>query len=100
MLVHTAHHSSPSGTSHDLSRNPSPVPSLHPFILTERPDVAAERLSRKRSARIALNGAKQEWIASVLGVSRQYIARCLSDGHRDELSAVHLAKLGVAGVRQ
>jgi hypothetical protein len=77
------------------------VPSVHPFrlfILTERPDARGARILRKRRVRDALAAAgcsKQAWIASVLGVSQQFVQRCLSEHHRAELSPRHLARLGV-----
>ncbi len=99
---HTDQHCDALGRAHGEVRNPPGVASIHPFILTQRPCATSERIARKRCVREALAASgctKQDWIASVLGVSRQYVARCLSDRERDEFSAVHLAKLGIAGAR-
>jgi predicted transcriptional regulator len=66
--------------------------------LTERPDVASAKILRKRWVRNELvqrGESKQDYIASVLGVSRQFVARCLSEHHRDEFSESHLERLGL-----
>jgi hypothetical protein len=98
MLAHQQNGASPAETVHETARTVTPVWLDRMFTLTERPDVVAERIARKSRVRAALAQAgctKQLWIAAVLGVSRQYVSRCLSDNHRAELSAAHLAKLGV-----
>lgn len=68
--------------------------------MTERPNVLAARISRKRSvadAVLVTHGTlKRSYLAAVLGVSESYVKRCLSDAHRDEFSQVHLARLGLA----
>lgn len=104
MLVHAEHRESVSPSSHAAPGYVAPVSSVRPFILRERPDVVAARLSRKRWVReslFAVHGTlKREYLASLLGhASHRYVVKCLSDAHPDELSEVHCLKLGIAGLR-
>ena len=83
---------------HACARNVTPVSTVRPFILTERPDVSAARIARKRWVLEALRArgeSKHDFIASVLGVSRQRVSRCLSLTERDEFSEAQMVKLGI-----
>ncbi len=96
MIAHEHHRASTSAS------NGANVYPFRPFILTERPDVHRERIARKRRALSALASAgstKHEWIASVLGVSRQRVSKCLSEREPDEFTPAQMSKLGIAGDR-
>jgi hypothetical protein len=87
---------------HACARNWPSGSTARPLILTERPDVAAARIRRKRWVRSVLaerGESKHEYLAAVLGVSRQRVSRCLGDAYPEELSEQHLATLGLLDVR-
>jgi len=98
VIAHASHDATPRPGLHGCARNVTGVQPARPVTLTAADVVASQRIARKRWAREELSRrgeSKQDYIAAVLGVSRQYVARCLSESCRDEFSEAHLERLGL-----
>lgn len=97
--VHALNSESARVSSPAIARNGTPAAAVRPFIWHSREDALRARVEERQSqaeAILAEHGTlKHEYLAAVLGVSRQRVAR----GFRDGFSAEQMARL-VAGERK
>lgn len=98
-MSHTAQsqHSAPSHNG--AASNGASVQALRPAVWFSREEALrardAERRGQAEAIRAVHGTTKHEYLAAVLGVSRQRVARCLRDG----FSAEQMARLGIGAAQ-